>query len=46
MVIKMYDLDGKEIKIVTDDEIENNKIDDLEDTIDLTKVIEEIKENE
>jgi hypothetical protein len=45
MVIKMYDLDGKEIKIVTDDEIENNKIDDLEDTIDLTKVIEEIKEN-
>ena len=42
----MYDLDGKEIKIVTDDEIENNKIDDLEDTIDLTKVIEEIKENE
>lgn len=41
----MYDLDGKEIKIVTDDEIENNKIDDLEDTIDLTKVIEEIKEN-
>lgn len=45
MVIKMYDLDGKEIKIVTDDEIENNKIDDLEDTIDLTQVIEEIKEN-
>lgn len=41
----MYDLDGKEIKIVTDDEIENNKIDDLEDTIDLTQVIEEIKEN-
>lgn len=45
MVIKMYDLDGKEIKIVTDDEIENNKIDDLEDTIDFTQVIEEIKEN-
>ena len=39
----MYDLDGKKI---INDEIENNTVDELDDTIDLSKVIEEIKENE
>ncbi len=43
MVIVMYDLDGKKI---INDEIENNTVDELDDTIDLSKVIEEIKENE
>ncbi len=38
----MYDLNGKEI---INDEIEKNIIDELEDTIDLSKVIEEIKED-
>jgi len=41
----MFDLDGKFIQIVSDDEIENNKIDDLEDTMDLTEVIEEVVKN-
>lgn len=39
----MYDLDGKKI---INDEIETNIVDELDDTIDLSKVIEEIKENE
>lgn len=43
MVIGMYDLDGKKI---INDEIETNIVDELDDTIDLSKVIEEIKENE
>lgn len=43
MVIVMYDLDGKKI---INDEIETNIVDELDDTIDLSKVIEEIKENE
>ncbi|CCY94808.1 unknown [Firmicutes bacterium CAG:884] len=43
MVIVMYDLDGKKI---INDEIETNTVDELDDTIDLSKVIEEIKENE
>lgn len=43
MVIGMYDLDGKKI---INDEIETNTVDELDDTIDLSKVIEEIKENE
>ena len=43
MVIGMYDLDGKKI---INDEIESNTVDELDDTIDLSKVIEEIKENE
>ncbi len=38
----MYDLDGKEIKIFQESEIENNKMDDIEDTIDLTEIVEEI----
>ena len=38
----MYDLNGKEI---INDEIEKNIIDELEDTIDLSRVIEEIKED-
>ena len=41
----MFDLNGKEIE-VNIDEIENNKIDDFEDTIDLEKVIEEVKKYE
>ena len=43
MVIVMYDLDGKKI---INDEIATNTVDELDDTIDLSKVIEEIKENE
>ncbi len=43
MVIVMYDLDGKKI---INDERETNTVDELDDTIDLSKVIEEIKENE
>lgn len=43
MVIVMYDLDGKKI---INDEIETNTVDELDNTIDLSKVIEEIKENE
>ena len=43
MVIVMYDLDGKKI---INDELETNTVDELDDTIDLSKVIEEIKENE
>ena len=43
LVIVMYDLDGKKI---INDEIETNTVDELDDTIDLSKVIEEIKENE
>lgn len=43
MVIVMYDLDGKKI---INDEIETNTVDELDDTIDLSEVIEEIKENE
>lgn len=43
MVMVMYDLDGKKI---INDEIETNTVDELDDTIDLSKVIEEIKENE
>ena len=39
----MYDLDGKKI---INDEIETNTVDELDDTIYLSKVIEEIKENE
>ena len=39
----MYDLDGKKI---INDEIETNTVDELDDTIDLSNVIEEIKENE
>ena len=41
MVIVM-DLNGKEI---IDDEIELNEVDELDDTIDLTKIVEEIKED-
>lgn len=37
----MFDLDGKEI--ILDEYIENNKIDDLDDTMDLKEVIEEVK---
>lgn len=44
MVIVMYDLDGKEIKVITEDEIETNDGIDLEDTIDLSEVLEELKE--
>ena len=33
LVIVMYDLDGKKIEIVTEDEIEVNRMDDLEKTI-------------
>lgn len=42
----MYDLDGNEIKIVTDDEVEVNRMDDLDETMDLTEVIKEVNENE
>ena len=42
----MYDLDGKKIEIVTDEEIETNRMDDFEKTIDLTEVIREVNENE
>jgi len=41
----MFDLNGKEIEVNLE-EIENNKIDDFEDTIDLEKVIEEVKKYE
>lgn len=41
MVIVM-DLDDKEI---IDDEIEFNEVDELDDTIDLAKIVEEIKED-
>jgi len=43
--IEMFDLNGKEIEVNLE-EIENNKIDDFEDTIDLEKVIEEVKKYE
>lgn len=43
MVKDMYDLEGKKIKILTQDEIETNTIDEIENTIDLSKEIEEIK---
>lgn len=42
----MYDLDGKKIEIVTDDEVEVNRMDDLDETMDLTEVIKEVNENE
>ena len=42
----MCDLDGKKIEIVTDEEIETNRMDDFEKTIDLTEVIREVNENE
>ena len=42
----MYDLDGKKIEIVTEDEVEVNRMDDLEKTIDLAEIISEIKKNE
>ena len=42
----MFDLDGKKIEIVTDEEIETNRMDDFEKTIDLTEVIREVNENE
>ena len=45
LVIDMYDLDGKEIKIVSEDEIETNVMDDLDNTMDLTEVIKEVNEN-
>lgn len=44
MVKVMYDLDGKKIEIVKDEEVENNLMDDLEDTIDLSKVVEVVKD--
>lgn len=37
----MVDLDGKEV--ILDEDIENNKVYDFEDTIDLREVIEEVK---
>lgn len=45
LVIDMYDLDGKEIKIVSEDEIETNVMDDSDNTMDLTEVIKEVNEN-
>ena len=46
LVIVMYDLDGKKIEIVTEDEIEFNRMDDLEKTIDLAEIISEVNKNE
>ncbi len=46
LVIVMYDLDGKKIEIVTEDEIEVNRMDDLEKTIDLAEIISEVNKNE
>ena len=46
LVIVMYDLEGKKIEIVTEDEIEVNRMDDLEKTIDLAEIISEVNKNE
>lgn len=46
LVVVMYDLDGKKIEIVTEDEIEVNRMDDLEKTIDLAEIISEVNKNE
>ena len=46
LVIVMYDLDGKKIEIVTEDEIVVNRMDDLEKTIDLAEIISEVNKNE
>ena len=37
---------GKKIEIVTEDEIEVNRMDDLEKTIDLAEIISEVNKNE
>lgn len=46
LVVVMYDLDGKKIEIVTEDEVEVNRMDDLEKTIDLAEIISEVNKNE
>ena len=41
----MVGLDGSDVLEIVDSEIENNKIDDFEDTMDLTSVVEEVLKN-
>lgn len=41
----MVSLDGSDVLEIVDSEIENNKIDDFEDTMDLTSVVEEVLKN-
>lgn len=46
MVIIVYDLKGKEISVITDEKKETNDIIDFDDTLDLTEVLEELKEDD
>ena len=46
MVIIVYDLKGKEISVITEEKKETNDIIDFDDTLDLTEVLEELKEDD